>query len=254
MFDVRSIYQNKGLEFYLLAGISPHPIFNYANSAFFSCFVWAIDRVIFVLELNRHFGVKSLFCCWFLASYVTHIKTEPREVVCDQNQSSTILPGLSSISRTHSTYKMENATDSSSYMKMMSETHAPANSPLVYSCGTQPSSFHCVKAYRQLYDGMAAYEAQPSPYPGVKQEPIDYSPATCENPYEQGKTYFLNVFQIQYFVLICLESCHICAVFFSTFFIDNPNNLSVYICVGFFFGFSHPCKSRDSWEWCCSRS
>jgi hypothetical protein len=80
---------------------------------------------------------------------------------------------------------MENGIESSSYMKMMSEVHAPTNSPLVYTCGTQPSSFHCMKAYRQLYDGMASYDAQPPTYPGVKQEPIDYSPA-CENPYEQG--------------------------------------------------------------------
>lgn len=82
---------------------------------------------------------------------------------------------------------MENATDSSSYMKMMSEAHAPANSPLVYTCSSQPSTFHCMKAYRQLYDGMAAYDSQPTAYPSVKQEPIDYSQA-CENPYEQGTT------------------------------------------------------------------
>lgn len=80
---------------------------------------------------------------------------------------------------------MENGIESSSYMKMMSEVHAPTNSPLVYTCGTQPSSFHCMKAYRQLYDGMTSYEAQPPAYPSVKQEPIDYSPA-CDNPYEQG--------------------------------------------------------------------
>ncbi|XP_020902467.1 ETS translocation variant 1 isoform X2 [Exaiptasia diaphana] len=119
-------------------------------------------------------------------SYVTNIKTEPRELVCDQSQSTPILPGLTSASRAHNGYKMENASDSSSYMKMMSEAHAPANSPLVYTCGTQPSPFHCVKAYRQLYDGMAAYDTQPTAYSGIKQEPIDYSPANCDNPYEQG--------------------------------------------------------------------
>lgn len=181
-----SSVRTKALILTCYLGSSPIPFFNYVNNAFFSCFVWVIDRVIFVLKLNRHFGAKGLFCSRFLVSYVTNIKTEPRELVCDQSQSTPILPGLTSASRGHNGYKMENASDSSSYMKMMSEAHAPANSPLVYTCGTQPSPFHCVKAYRQLYDGMAAYDTQPTAYSGIKQEPIDYSPANCDNPYEQG--------------------------------------------------------------------
>lgn len=179
--------QNKELVSYRSA---PIPICNYANSTYFACFVWAIDRIVFVLKLNRHFGAKGLFCYWFPVSYVTNIKTEPRELVCDQPQSTQILPGLTP--RNYPSYKMENPSDTSSYMKMMSDTHAPVSSPLVYSCGSQPSPFHCVKAYRQLYDGMAAYDSQPSSYPGVKQEPVDYSPANCENPYEQGKI-FLDI-------------------------------------------------------------
>ncbi len=83
---------------------------------------------------------------------------------------------------------MDKSSDNSSYMRMISESHASSSSPLVYTCSAQPSSFHCMKGYRQLaaaYDS-TAFDASPAPtYPSIKQEPIDYT--TCENPYEQGK-------------------------------------------------------------------
>ena len=82
---------------------------------------------------------------------------------------------------------MDKANDNSSYMRMISESHASSSSPLVYTCSAQPSSFHCMKGYRQLaaaYDS-TPFDSSPSPsYPSIKQEPIDYT--TCENPYEQG--------------------------------------------------------------------
>lgn len=82
---------------------------------------------------------------------------------------------------------MDKTSDNSSYMRMMSESHASSSSPLVYTCSAQPSSFHCMKGYRQLaaaYDS-TPFDSSPAPsYPSIKQEPIDYT--TCENPYEQG--------------------------------------------------------------------
>lgn len=83
---------------------------------------------------------------------------------------------------------MDKGADSSTYMRMMSESHASSSSPLVYTCPTQSSTFHCMKGYRQIaaaYD-TTPFESTPSTnYASIKQEPIDYT--TCENPYEQGK-------------------------------------------------------------------
>lgn len=82
---------------------------------------------------------------------------------------------------------MEKGSDSSSYMRMISESHASSSSPLGYTCSTQPSSFHCMKGYRQLaaaYDSTPYETSPPANYASIKQEPIDYT--TCENPYEQG--------------------------------------------------------------------
>lgn len=80
---------------------------------------------------------------------------------------------------------MDKTSDNSSYMRMISESHASSSSPLVYTCSAQPSSFHCMKGYRQLAYDSTPFDSSPAPsYPSIKQEPIDYT--TCENPYEQG--------------------------------------------------------------------
>ena len=69
---------------------------------------------------------------------------------------------------------------------MTAETHASNSSPLVYTCPTQPSTFHCMKGYRQLAYDSTPYDSSPTTnYTAIKQEPLDYT--TCENPYEQGK-------------------------------------------------------------------
>nr|AOP31982.1 nerve growth factor receptor-like protein [Nematostella vectensis] len=110
-------------------------------------------------------------------NYVTHVKAEPKEQPCEPVNTQETVRTL------NSSGKMEN--DSSPYMKMMGD--AANTSPLVYSCGTQPSSFHCMKSYRQLaYDNLAAFEGAPQTYAPVKQEPIDYSTAS-DNPYEQER-------------------------------------------------------------------
>ncbi|EDO37549.1 predicted protein [Nematostella vectensis] len=113
-------------------------------------------------------------------NYVTHVKAEPKEQPCEPVNTQETVRTL------NSSGKMEN--DSSPYMKMMGD--AANTSPLVYSCGTQPSSFHCMKSYRQLaYDNLAAFEGAPQTYAPVKQEPIDYSTAS-DNPYEQAPSVY----------------------------------------------------------------
>lgn len=97
---------------------------------------------------------------------------------------------------------MDKATDNSTYMRMMTaETHASSSSPLVYTCPTQPSTFHCMKGYRQItaaFDN-TPYESSPSSnYTTIKQEPLDYG-TTCDNPYEQGKPFKAN-YDIQFFL------------------------------------------------------
>lgn len=116
-------------------------------------------------------------------SYAIQIKPEPRQRACQgaEHHRPTTLK---------QTNKMDKATDNSTYMRMMSaETHASSSSPLVYTCPTQPSTFHCMKGYRQItaaFDN-TPYESSPSSnYTTIKQEPLDYG-TTCDNPYEQER-------------------------------------------------------------------
>ena len=124
--------------------------------------------------MNRHFCLKGYFTS--AASYAIRIKAEPTEHSCKQDH----------FSRSTLTSNMDATNDASSYVKMISDAHSSNNSPVVYTCTQQPTSFHCVKGYRQLaYDSMAAYESvPPQAYSTIKQEPVDY--AACENPYDQG--------------------------------------------------------------------
>lgn len=124
-------------------------------------------------------------------SYAIQIKPEPRERACqdpEQHRRTTLK---------HSD-KMDKGSDSSSYMRMISESHASSSSPLGYTCSTQPSSFHCMKGYRQLaaaYDSTPYETSPPANYASIKQEPIDYT--TCENPYEQERLQSLASFHHQ---------------------------------------------------------
>ena len=125
--------------------------------------------------MNKHFCLKGYFTS--VASYAIRIKAEPAEKPCSQDHSS----------RSTLTSNMDTSNDASSYVKMITDAqHSSNNSPVVFTCAQQPSSFHCVKGYRQFaYDSMAAYEpVLPQPYTNIKQEPVDYS--ACENPYDQG--------------------------------------------------------------------
>lgn len=120
---------------------------------------------------------------------------------------------------------MDKGSDSSSYMRMISESHASSSSPLGYTCSTQPSSFHCMKGYRQLaaaYDSTPYETSPPANYASIKQEPIDYT--TCENPYEQGmlktaleKETKSSCFRFGY-ITCSLQSCK--KIFFSYLFLD----------------------------------
>lgn len=113
-------------------------------------------------------------------SYAIQIKSEPRERACQESEQHRRTTFEKQV-------KMDKTSDSSSYMRLISENHASSSSPLVYTCSTQPSSFHCMKGYRQLaaaYES-SPFESSPTSYPTIKQEPIDYT--TCENPYEQER-------------------------------------------------------------------
>lgn len=121
--------------------------------------------------------------------YATHIKAEPRERACQQSEQHR----RGTLKHTN---KMDKTTDNSSYMRMISESHASNSSPLVYTCSAQPSGFHCMKGYRQLAYDSSPYDSSPSPgYPSIKQEPIDYT--TCENPYDQERLQSLASFHHQ---------------------------------------------------------
>lgn len=128
---------------------------------------------------------------YFSGSYAIQIKAEPRQRACqdtDQYRRTTLKQAN----------KMDKGADSSTYMRMMSESHASSSSPLVYTCPTQSSTFHCMKGYRQIaaaYD-TTPFESTPSTnYASIKQEPIDYT--TCENPYEQERLQSLASFHHQ---------------------------------------------------------
>lgn len=127
---------------------------------------------------------------------------------------------------------MDKTSDNSSYMRMMSESHASSSSPLVYTCSAQPSSFHCMKGYRQLAYDSTAFDSSTAPsYPSIKQEPIDYT--TCENPYEQGtlKKIFSPQFSRVYSLIRIIFSN--CACIFVTnflvFLLPKFNKINPYI-------------------------
>ena len=133
---------------------------------------------------------------------------------------------------------MDKANDNSSYMRMISESHASSSSPLVYTCSAQPSSFHCMKGYRQLaaaYDS-TPFDSSPSPsYPSIKQEPIDYT--TCENPYEQGMLHLISeLFFLASAVFLFFTNFHVLLL------PRQIENQPLYFCVNLiFFSSLEPC-------------